>query len=61
MHAAKVEGRVKRISLFLGPGGGKSRIAATIGWMSLNSKLFTKVTFIYPNEYIRSREESNFK
>ena len=56
MYAAKVKNRPNRIGVYLGPGGGKSRIAATIGWLALNKNLFQKVVFIHPNEYVRRRE-----
>jgi hypothetical protein len=45
----------------MGAGKGKSRVAAIIGLFSLALSLTRKVCFIYPNAYLKYREEKQFK
>ena len=50
-----------RVGVFMGPGTGKSRLASVIAWRSLVLHMISAVTFVYPNNYLKKREEDDFK
>ncbi len=53
-------GTVSRIGVFLGVGGGKSRVSATIGWHALITGSAQQVTFVYPTNHLCQRERNQF-
>ena len=61
MYSATDESdRPGRVLLYLGPGMGKSRIAATIGWLALYLGQVNSLSFVYPNSYLAQREKAQF-
>ena len=51
----------QRISVSLGPGGGKTRIAMTSAWMALDSGRAERVTFLYPTQYLLDRDRDEYR
>lgn len=63
MHAALNNNkyvRPQKVPVFIPPSGGKSRVAATIAWMALSKGFAEKITFVYPNNYLKLRETDQF-
>ena len=49
-----------RVSVFMGAGCGKSRLASVIAWHLLLGKRASYVTFVYPTAYLKKREQVKF-
>ncbi len=45
-----------RVSVFMGAGCGKSRLASVIAWHLLLGQRASYVTFVYPTAYLKKRE-----